>query len=59
MRRKLVVVNSIVIFLSLILFLFVSSFIFRNINRESTSNNLRSQLTTIATYFDGTIFEDT
>jgi two-component system phosphate regulon sensor histidine kinase PhoR len=59
MRRKLVLVNSIVIFLSLILFLFVSSFIFRNINRESTSNNLRSQLTTIATYFDGTNFEET
>jgi len=59
MRRKLVLINSIVIFLSLILFLFVSSFIFRNINRDSTSSSLRSQLTTIATYFDGTNFEDT
>lgn len=59
MRRKLVLINSIVIFLSLVLFLFVSSFIFRNINRESTSNSLRSQLTTIATYFDGTNFEET
>jgi two-component system, OmpR family, phosphate regulon sensor histidine kinase PhoR len=59
MRRKLVIVNSIVIFLSLVLFLFVSTFIFRNINRESTSSNLRSQLTTIATYFDGTNFEET
>jgi two-component system phosphate regulon sensor histidine kinase PhoR len=59
MRRKLVIVNSIVIFLSLVLFLFVSTFIFRNINRESTSNNLRSQLTTIATYFDGTNFDET
>ena len=59
MRRKLVIVNSIVIFLSLVLFLFVSTLIFRNINRESTSNNLRSQLATIATYFDGTNFDET
>jgi two-component system, OmpR family, phosphate regulon sensor histidine kinase PhoR len=59
MRRKLVIVNSIVIFLSLVLFLFVSTFIFRNINRESTSINLRSQLTTIASYFDGTNFDET
>jgi two-component system phosphate regulon sensor histidine kinase PhoR len=59
MRRKLVLINSIVIFLSLVLFLFVSSFIFRNINRESTSSNLRNQLSTIATYFDGSNFEET
>ena len=59
MRRKLVLINSIVIFLSLVSFLFVSSFIFRNINRESTSNNLRNQLSTIATYFDGSNFEET
>jgi two-component system phosphate regulon sensor histidine kinase PhoR len=59
MRRKLVIVNSIVIFLSLVLFLFVSTLIFRNINRESTSNNLRIQLATIATYFDGTNFDET
>ncbi len=59
MKKKLVLVNSLIVFLSLILLLIASSIIIYNQSYNSYSKQAKNYLVFISNIFDGTNYEET